>query len=108
MAFKAWSYSTPGYPSCLSLNPIDLPHPPKANVIHIRVQAAALNPADIQVMNLPIWHIPGLRYQKGTGADFAGEVIAVGSAVKRWKPGDQVWGLHLSPVSLGLVVLAYR
>src|SRR5277367_1549776 len=54
MAFKAWSYSTPGYPACLSLNPIDLPHPPKVNEIHIRVQAAALNPVDIQLMNLPI------------------------------------------------------
>jgi len=105
MAFKAWSYSTPGYPSCLSLNPIDLPHPPKENGIHIRVQAAALNPADIQLMNLPIWYIPGLRYQKGTGGDFSGQVLAVGSAVTKWKLGDQVWGLALSPVNLGIITL---
>jgi reticulon-4-interacting protein 1, mitochondrial len=101
MAFKAWSYSIPGYPSCLSLNPIDLPHPPKENGIHIRVQAAALNPVDVQLMNLPIWYIPGLRYQKGTGGDFSGEVLAVGSAVTKWKLGGQVWGFALSPVNFG-------
>ena len=57
-------------------------------------------------MNLPIWHIPGLRYQKGTGADFAGEVLAVGSGVTKWKLGDQVWGLALRPVRGGVVISA--
>jgi NADPH:quinone reductase-like Zn-dependent oxidoreductase len=56
-------------------------------------------------MNLPIWYIPGLRYQKGTGADFSGQVLAVGSAVTKWKLGDQVWGFASSPVNLGFIAL---
>jgi len=96
--FKAWTYSRPGYPSALTLNSISLPPRPNENEIHIRVQAAALNPVDIQLINLPIWHIPGLRHQKGIGEDFAGEVIAVGSGVKQWKVGNQIWGYVMTAV----------
>ena len=96
--FKAWTYSTPGYPHCLELKRITLPLQPRQHQIHVKILAAGLNPADIQVMNLPIWRIPGLHYQKGVGDDFAGEVIAVGSAVKEWKIGDQVWGFTMTIV----------
>lgn len=98
MYVKAWTYSRAGYPSALALTSISLPTRPKENEIHLRVQAAALNPVDIQLINLPIWNIPGLRYQKGVGEDFAGEVIAVGSAVQRWKVGDQIWGYAMTLV----------
>jgi reticulon-4-interacting protein 1, mitochondrial len=93
--FKAWSYCTSGYPSALALKPIELPPFPKEKEIHIQVQAAALNPVDIQLINLPIWNLPGLRHQKGIGEDFAGQVIAVGSGVTNWKIGDQVWGFTM-------------
>ena len=96
--FKAWSYSTSGYPSALTLKPIDLPPHPNDKEIHIQVQAAALNPVDIQLMNLPVWSIPGLRHQKGIGEDFAGQVIAVGSRVTKWKIGDRIWGFTMGPV----------
>jgi len=96
--FKAWTYSTPGYPSAIHLTPIALPSHPRKNEIHIQVDAAALNPADIQIINLPIWRLPGLRREKGIGEDFAGTVIAVGAGVNKWKIGDQVWGFNMTLV----------
>jgi len=94
--FKAWTYTTPGYPSAVLFSDISLP-PLSKNQIHIRIQASALNPVDIQLINLPIWYLPGLRYEKGIGEDFAGEVIGVGADVSKWKIGDQVWGFTISP-----------
>src|SRR5438477_11433994 len=100
--FQAWTYSKPGYPSCLELTLLSLPSQRRQNEIHIRVQAAALSPCDIQLMNVPVWHVPGLRHQKGIGTDFAGEVVAVGSKVTNWKIGGQVWGFGITLVpSLG-------
>jgi hypothetical protein len=60
-SFKAWTYSKPGYPSTLELTEITVPPHPKPNETHVRVQAAALNPVDIQIMNVPVWNVPGLR-----------------------------------------------
>jgi reticulon-4-interacting protein 1, mitochondrial len=96
--FKAWTYSTSGYPSAVSLTTQSLPPTPKETEIYIKVQAAALNPVDIQLINLPLWNIPGLRHTKGIGEDFAGQVIAVGNKVHKWKIGDQVWGFTMSLV----------
>lgn len=69
----------------------DLPDPqPKPNQILIRVKAVAINPIDTYVrsgmvkMELPKPFI--------VGADFAGEVVAVGDRVTRFKSGDRVWG----------------
>jgi len=63
----------------------------------IRVRAAGVNPADWAVMSgLPYIARPvyGLRRPKigVRGTDVAGHVAAVGSAVTRFKPGDEVFG----------------
>jgi NADPH:quinone reductase-like Zn-dependent oxidoreductase len=71
---------------------------PNENQVLIKVHAAAANPLD--------WHrmrgTPYLMRVGGSGvgkpvdtrlgADVAGEVVAVGSAVTQFKPGDQVFG----------------
>lgn len=69
----------------------DLPKPaPQAGEVLVKVGAAALNPIDTYIrsgnvaMKLPMPFIPG--------CDLAGTVEAVGSGVKRYKPGDRVWG----------------
>lgn len=69
----------------------DLPTPePKDNEVLVRVGAVAVNPIDTYIraggikMNLPMPYI--------IGADLAGTVERVGSAVKRFKAGDRVWG----------------
>jgi NADPH:quinone reductase-like Zn-dependent oxidoreductase len=63
----------------------------------VRVRAAGVNPADWAVMRgLPYIARPvyGLRRPKigVRGTDVAGHVAAVGSAVTRFKPGDEVFG----------------
>ena len=63
----------------------------------VRVRAAGVNPADWAVMSgLPYIARPvyGLRRPKigVRGTDVAGHVAAVGSAVTRFKPGDEVFG----------------
>jgi NADPH:quinone reductase-like Zn-dependent oxidoreductase len=67
--------------------------------ILVRVQAAAVNPADWAIMGgLPYIARPapmyGLRTPKNgvRGTDVAGVVEAVGSAVRRFRPGDEVFG----------------
>jgi len=70
---------------------------PKENEILVKVHAASVNPLD--------WHyVEGtpylVRMDRGfgkpvdprLGVDFAGTVDAVGTAVKRFKPGDEVFG----------------
>jgi NADPH2:quinone reductase len=68
----------------------DAPKPsPKANEILIKVNAASLNRADLAVA---AGHRHGAVGGPGTivGLECAGEVEAVGSAVKDFKPGDRV------------------
>src|SRR5581483_7965885 len=68
----------------------DAPKPsPKANEILIKVKAASLNRADLAVAS---GHRHGAVGGPGTivGLECAGEVEAVGSDVKDFKPGDRV------------------
>lgn len=63
----------------------------------VRVRAAGVNPADWAVMSgLPYIARPvyGLRKPKNIvrGTDVAGQVEAVGGAVTRFRPGDEVFG----------------
>jgi NADPH:quinone reductase-like Zn-dependent oxidoreductase len=85
-----------GPPSVLRLEDVEKPTP-AANQVLVRVQAAAINPLD--------WHYMRgtpyvMRLETGFGApknprlgvDFSGTVEAVGKDVKRFKPGDEVFG----------------
>ena len=96
---KAFTKYTYGGPEVLQLEEID-PPTPKADQLLVKVRANSANPAD--------WHIlrgkPGLaRFAFGLfkpkvhvlGADFAGEVAAVGSQVTGFKVGDQVFGENM-------------
>jgi NADPH2:quinone reductase len=69
----------------------ELPKPtPLAGQVLVKVGAVAINPIDTYVrsgmvkMELPRPFI--------IGADLAGTVEAVGSGVRRFRPGDRVWG----------------
>jgi NADPH:quinone reductase-like Zn-dependent oxidoreductase len=60
----------------------DLDQPvPKRNEVVVRVRAASINPLD--------WRMKAQR----PGVDAAGEVVAAGEAVTRFKPGEAVFGL---------------
>jgi NADPH:quinone reductase-like Zn-dependent oxidoreductase len=88
-----------GPPEVLRLEEIDRPVIKEDNQVLVKVRAAAVNPLD--------WHqIRGTPYfarLMGTGwtspknpqrgVDFAGEVVAIGKGVTKFKPGDQVFGV---------------
>jgi len=83
-------------PADLQVEPIDKPEPDAAQIL-VRMMSCTVNRTDCAVltgkpaiMRLFI----GLRRPRRpvTGTDFAGEVVAVGSAVTQFKIGDRVWG----------------
>jgi NADPH:quinone reductase-like Zn-dependent oxidoreductase len=85
-----------GSAEVLELREIERPEIGEHDVL-IRVRAAGVNPADWAVMNgLPYVARPvyGLRRPKSSvrGTDVAGVVEAVGSAVTRFRLGDEVFG----------------
>ncbi len=70
---------------------------PKADEVCIRVRASSLNRADVYRLSgrpLPIRIVTGFwgPRVRGLGMDIAGEVVAVGSAVHSFRPGDAVVG----------------
>jgi NADPH:quinone reductase-like Zn-dependent oxidoreductase len=70
---------------------------PKENGVLIKVHAAAVNPMEWHSVRGPLMARlgGGLRRPKNPriGADLAGQVEAVGSAVTQFKPGDEVYGV---------------
>ena len=93
---KAMVQDTYGSAEVLELRDIDKPEIGDDEVL-VRVRAAGVNPADWAVMSgLPYIARPvyGLRKPKNgvRGTDVAGHVEAVGTAVTRFRPGDEVFG----------------
>jgi NADPH:quinone reductase-like Zn-dependent oxidoreductase len=106
---KAIIYTEYGSPDVLRIEEIAKPTP-KDNEVLIRNHAATVNFGDLMARNYKaisprqfnmtflIWLLAkfqfGLNRPKTNilGSEFAGEVEAAGSAVTRFKPGDQVFG----------------
>lgn len=93
---KAMIYTQYGSPDVLQLKEVAKPTP-KADEVLIKVGAAATNAADWHLLRgdpFLLRLVYGLRTPKNTilGADVAGRVEAVGSQVKQFKPGDEVFG----------------
>lgn len=86
---KAASYETTGGPEVIRYGEVPTPSPKEREVL-VRVGAAALNPLDLYIrsgavnMPHPTPYIPG--------CDLAGTVEALGPGVRRFQPGDRVWG----------------
>lgn len=80
-SIQAWVFTHEGYPDALHrATLVPLPKP-ASKELHVRVKAAALNPVDVQLMNLPVWrYLPGswISPDKGIGEDFSGVVEAAG------------------------------
>lgn len=79
---KAWLVTKNGEPRDALALKTDIPVPTtvKAGNLLIRVQYAALNPADLNFMaNIPNW-VP-FRRNPTVGLDFAGQVVKVGASV---------------------------
>ena len=85
-----------GPPEVVQIGEVEKPVP-KENEILIRIRAAALNPLDLfQLRGAPVLRgIPGMRKpkQEVLGCDIAGSVEAVGTQVKEFRAGDDVFGV---------------
>ena len=66
---------------------------PGESQIWIRVRAVAINPVDQKIQELGTKLFPNLQYPLILGSDVAGDVVEVGSQVKRFKVGDRVCGM---------------
>jgi NADPH:quinone reductase-like Zn-dependent oxidoreductase len=85
-----------GSADMLRLIEIEKPTPVKGKIL-VQIHAATVTRGDIVLRNMhPLLFIPlrlfGLRRKKIPGHEFAGEVVAVGRGVNRFKSGDRVFG----------------
>lgn len=67
--------------------------PLPVNEILVKVHAASINPVDIQLWKSKLVGV--VAGDKGMGRDFSGTVVEVGAKVKRWNPGDDIFGMLL-------------
>jgi NADPH:quinone reductase-like Zn-dependent oxidoreductase len=93
---KAIVYTTYGPPDVLHLKEVAKPTP-KDDEVLIKVHAASVNAGDLHLLRADPFLVrldSGLLKPKNEilGADIAGRVEAVGSNVKQFKPGDEVFG----------------
>lgn len=93
---QAMTYRSYGAPDVLQPTTIARPVPESCEVL-VQVHAASLNQADLYLLRgepLVARLSSGLRRPKRPtlGADIAGRVVAVGSGVTRFQPGDAVYG----------------
>ena len=94
---KAIVYERYGSPDVLELQEVKKPTP-KENEVLVKVHAASLNAYDWHLLRADpfLVRIMGFGFLKPKhtipGADMAGRVEAVGSNVKQFQPGDEVFG----------------
>ncbi len=95
---KAIVYTKYGPPDVLQLQEIEKPSP-KENEVLVKVHAASANALDWRQFTLPLIVVRMMRAglhepkDKSLGGDVAGRVEAVGGNVKRFQPGDEVFGI---------------
>jgi len=79
------------YKGPLELTTLSIPEPARGEVL-VRIKASGLNPLDTKIRAGAAAHarhpLPLVL-----GIDMAGEVVAVGSDVSAYKPGDEVYGM---------------
>jgi NADPH:quinone reductase-like Zn-dependent oxidoreductase len=113
MHMKAIVYTEYGPPDVLHLQEVAKPAP-QENEILVKVLAVPVNYGDLLARNFgnispgefnmpaPLWLAARLAFgwrkpkKMILGSEFAGEIAAAGKAVKRFKPGDPVYG-YLGP-----------
>lgn len=85
-----------GGPDVLQLKEVNMPTP-KTHEILIKIHAATVTRGDVMLRKLHplvvlLMRFFGVRRKKVPGHEFAGEIVAVGQAVTRFKIGERVFG----------------
>lgn len=92
---KAMVYTKYGPPDVLQFKDVEKPTPKEDEVL-IKVQAVSVNRSDWEgLIGKPLYaRIGGLRKPRRQilGSDIAGRVEAVGKNIRRFQPGDEVFG----------------
>jgi putative PIG3 family NAD(P)H quinone oxidoreductase len=88
----------------IGVREVESPPMPVADRVRVRVHAAGLNRADILQRRGSYPAPPGYP-QNIPGLEFAGEVDAIGDAVRTWKIGDRVFGIIAGGAQAELVVV---
>ncbi len=88
-----------GPPEMLRLEEVDRPIP-KDNEVLVQVRAVSVNASDWEILRgKPLYSRIGGPFRpshRTLGSDIAGRVEAIGSAVTRFRPGDEVFGDNLA------------
>lgn len=91
---RAARYERYGPPEVLEVHAVPVPEP-RAGEVLVRVDATSVNPAEALVRSGGMRLLSGRRFPRGTGQDFAGEIVATGPGVNRSLLGLRVWGTAL-------------
>ncbi len=92
-----------GAPDVLQLKEIERPVPKDSEAL-VKVYAASLNAADLETLRgdfVVRMTSPLKPMHKIPGSDVAGRIETVGRNVKRFQPGDEIWGDLSYPLGFG-------
>ncbi|MGA8594233.1 MAG: NAD(P)-dependent alcohol dehydrogenase [Bryobacteraceae bacterium] len=94
-----------GPPEVLQLREIATPAPAVDQVL-IKLYASSVNPLDSFMMRGPLFFLPRVGKllkpkHRVIGADIAGRVESVGKDIKKFRPGDEVFGASFEGKGLG-------
>ncbi len=84
-----------GGPEVLAMDAVEIPEP-RADEVLIRVHAASLNPVDYKIRSGKYPAVKQEQLPKILGRDVVGTIERCGSAVTRWKEGDEVYAMLAS------------
>jgi NADPH:quinone reductase-like Zn-dependent oxidoreductase len=92
-----------GAPDTLQLREVDKPTPKEDEAL-VKIHASSLNAADLETLRgtwIARLGAPLRPMYKILGLDMAGRIEAVGSKVKQFQPGDEIWGDLSYPLGYG-------
>lgn len=88
---KAVVITQPGGPEVLQIQEVETPEP-LGDQVRVRVHASGINRAEL-LQRMGAYPAPAGSPQHIPGLEFAGEIDALGSLARKWKPGQRVMGL---------------
>lgn len=88
---RAVQFDGYGDAEVLQVRGFSVPSPGPDEVL-VRVHASGLNPKDVMIRSGAMRVVSGRTFPRGTGFDFAGEVVRPGAEVTELAPGEAVWG----------------